>query len=204
MLTTAAIVAAAAGLVIVGVLAVPLRLTVRAALTDRLLADWRVLWLYGLVDVRVDQARRSDETRAGRAPDRPPASQREARPPRAGRPRRRILAVLRTRGLLARVMRLPVDLLRRCHWDALDGEVAYGFDYPADTGIVYGCLAPLLTAAAASGLALRCTPDFARAGFTGHCAAALRVRPLAILGVVAAFLVSRPVWRAVWVWRAAR
>jgi hypothetical protein len=90
----------------------------------------------------------------------------------------------------------------RCEDFSLRAE--FGFDDPADTGRVYGALAPLLLVAAAKGLNVQCRPSFVRAGLEGSCAATLSVRPLSVVRLAAVFSCSPAVLRAFRVWRSRR
>ena len=77
------------------------------------------------------------------------------------------IAALRTRGLPGRVGRLALALLRRAKLEEFHVRTAFGFDNPADTGVVYGLLSPLLMLATARGLNLECRPMFEEAGLRG-------------------------------------
>ena len=106
------------------------------------------------------------------------------------------VAVLRTRGLFERVVRLALALLRRVKLERLQLETMFGFENPADTGFVYGCLSPVLVMADLRGLNIRCRPMFLESGVRGALRATIRVRPLLLVGPMVAFLVSPPVFRA--------
>ena len=188
-----ALVAAVAALIalIVAMLAVPLVLLIEAERTGTLKVRWRVFWLFGLVRPR------SRNRSAPPVPDR--ADARLAGTPKKRRARRRrvAVAVLRTRGLLQEVVRLALALLRRMKVERIQVDTLFGFENPADTGFVYGCLSPVLVFADVRGLNIRCRPMFLEAGVPGALRATIRVRPLLIVGPMVAFLVSPPVFRAV-------
>jgi hypothetical protein len=194
-----ALVAALAALIalIVAMLAVPLVLFIEAERTGTLKVRWRLFWLFGLVRPR------SRNPSAPPAPDR--ADGRPEDPPkrRTTRRRRMVVAVLRTRGLLQRVVRLALALLRRMKVERIQLDTLFGFENPADTGFVFGCLSPVLVLAEVRGLNIRCRPMFLEAGVRGAFRATIRVRPLLIVGPMVAFLVSPPVFRAArMAWRA--
>ena len=174
-------------------LAVPVMLVIDAERVEALKAKWHIRWLFGLVDIRLPRDRPS-----------PPAPERSdiTRPPStSARNRRRkarmALAVLRTRGLVRRVMRVSSDVLRHVTLEEFRLQTAFGFDNPADTGVVYGVLAPWFVLAEQRGLDVECRPMFLESGLQGALRATIYVRPLAVLGTVLAFLLSRPVRRAV-------
>jgi hypothetical protein len=177
---------------IVALLAVPVVLIVDAERGDRLEARWRVRWLFSLVDVRWPRGRPLP------AVSEPSDGARPARTSRAGRRRgvRMAIAALRTRGLPGRVGRLALALLRRAKLEEFHQRTTFGFDSPADTGIVYGLLSPLLMIATTRGLNLECRPMFEESGLRGAFSATVQVRPLSVVGALGAFLVSPSVIRA--------
>jgi hypothetical protein len=114
-----------------------------------------------------------------------------------------VIAVLRTRGLPGRFGRLALAFGRRVRFEDVLLRVSFGFDDPADTGIVYGFLSPWLIMATMRGWNVGCWPTFLEAGVTGKLQGTVRVRPLAVLGTIIAFLLSPPVLRAIRsAWRA--
>jgi len=192
-------------LIVVVLLAIPVRLRVEVERTDGIRAVWRVQWLFGLVDVRSDRARERPllppplpEGRREEAPGRAPATSRSARGTRV------VLAVLRTPGLLRRVAWLLRALVRQVKWETLSARIEFGFDDPADTGQVYGTLVPVQLLVARQGWDLHWFPEFTGAVLQGSGTAAVRVRPLSVLGVVVGFLLSPPVWRAGRAWWTSR
>ena len=96
---------------------------------------------------------------------------------------------------------LVTDLLRLVQWEDFSLYAEFGFDDPADTGRVYGALAPLLLLADGKGLHVRCHPSFLRAGLEGSLATTFRVRPIAVVGLGIGFVFSPPALRAVRAWR---
>ena len=174
----------------VATLAVPLVLFIEAERTDKLKVGWRLFWLFGLVKPR------SRTRSAPSPPERADARPAETAKERRRRRRRMAVAVLRTRGLSERVVQFALALLRRVTLERLQLDAMFGFENPADTGFVYGCLSPVLVMADVRGLSIRCRPMFLESGLRGAFRATIRVRPLLVLGPIVAFLVSPPVVRA--------
>ena len=113
------------------------------------------------------------------------------------------IAILRTRGLPGRFGRLALAFGRRVRLEDFALRMSFGFDDPAETGIVYGFLSPWLVMATMRGWNVECRPMFLESGMTGKLQGTIRVRPLAVLGTIVAFLVSPPVLRAIRsAWRA--
>lgn len=189
----------------VGILAIPVSLVVDVERTDQLHARLRVRWLFGLLDVALSR-RPPRASPAGRSA-RPRQPQRVAS--RAARRRRRgpaiALALLRTEGLAERIFQLFRDLVTRFSFQGLYLRCEFGLDDPADTGRLYGTLAPFLVAVGAGGADVRCQPDFQEACLRGACGGQIRVRPISLVSVVGGFFCSRPILRALRaVWGARR
>jgi hypothetical protein len=191
---------------LVALLAVPISVFVRVERAAVLEASWRVRWLFGLVDVQ------SSRTGTAAGPGTGDTKERPAR--RAGRRRRRagsrfgpgtVVAVLGARGFVQRVLRLLGDLRRQVRWDDVHLRAEFGLDDPADTGVMYGAMVPLLLAANRVGLDVGCRPNFAGTCLAGSAGATFGTRPIALLRVLAAFLCSPAVGRAVRAaWRSRR
>ena len=107
------------------------------------------------------------------------------------------MVVLRTRGLLHRVVRLALDLLRQVKLERFHLDAAFGFDDPAYTGVCYGMLSPLFVMADIRELDVHCRPMFVESGLRGDFHATVRVRPLSVMGTLIAFFLSRPVLLAI-------
>ena len=180
----------------VAMLAVPLVLFIEAERTDKLKFRWRLFWLFGLVKPR--SRNRSAPSAPERAAARPADTPKKRRG-RGGRSRSCGSADTRPHreSRPARPCAAPAGDLERLQLDAM-----FGFENPADTGFVYGCLSPVLVMADLRGLNIRCRPMFLESGVRGAFRATIRVRPLFVVGPIVAFLVSPPVFRAARVaWR---
>jgi hypothetical protein len=82
-------------------------------------------------------------------------------------------------------------------------HTTFGLENPADTGIVYGFLTPLLVVAKTRGLNVDCRPMFLDSGWNGTVSATIHIRPVSVLAALVVFLVSPPVIRALGVaWQA--
>jgi hypothetical protein len=173
-------------------LAAPVVLGVEAERVDALKVSWRVRALFGLVDVGPSR----DRPARGSSPRSDTAAPRPA-PARTGRRRARMaVAVLRSRGLLRRAARTGASLRRQITIHEFQLRTAFGFENPADTGILYGCLSPFLVMAGQHGLDIQCEPLFVAPRLQGALRASVRVRPLGVLAVLVAFVLSPSVLRA--------
>lgn len=179
-------------ILIAGVLAVPVVLMIDAQRADTVEARWQMRWLFGLVNIRSSKSRPRQSAPTPARATRPADGSKKAR-----RKRLRIgVAVLRTRGLLHRVVQLAVGLLRQAKLERLRVRTSFGFDDPADTGLVYGGLSPALVLARLRGWDVQCRPMFLESGLRGDVRATIRIRPLFVVATIIAFLVSPPVLRA--------
>ncbi len=128
-----------------------------------------------------DSARASEETAAPPEPGRrkPRKSRRSGRTgagPRVGKA----------------AIRLLPDLVRRIHLDHFIADAAFGFDDPADTGLVFGLATPLLYGTAGHRkIEAKLRPDFSGAHFDGTLDTALHITPVALLPPALRFA-----WRA--------
>jgi hypothetical protein len=174
-------------------LSAPLVLAVDAERLERFTYSWRVRGLFGLVDVRSGDRAREAAPPTASPPVRVPARQ------RVRRMRRRApmaIAVLRTRGFVGRTARTAAAVSRRLTVHDFRLHTAFGFDDPADTGVTFGALSPLLVMARVRGLDLQCQPVFDEATWQGALHTSVRLRPIAVIGVLLAFVVSPPALRA--------
>jgi hypothetical protein len=194
-----AIAAATILVLIVAALAIPVDVDLTLEYAERLRGTARLRWLFGLVDVALGAegaiAAPPDRRRDGTS-----ITERRARS--TSPPRRNVMPILRSTGLLRRLIRLARDLIRSVRVSRVVACARFGCEDPADTGQVCGGVLPLVGMASSKGVDVRCTPDFSKAVLMGSCAGTLSVTPLRLLVLVLLFAGSPPVWRAIRVWRA--
>ncbi len=148
----------------------------------------RVRWLF--------VSWRSGAPPAGRKPRR-----RKVRPPKPRRPGRgaaRARTLLRTRGLVTRVLRLIQRLRHVLRPTRAEGWVRFGFEDPALTGTVFGAAQALTALPGAVGRAVAVEPDFGGAVLAARVRLSWSVRPGSVLWPVGCFLGSPVTWRAGW------
>jgi len=165
---------------------------------------WRgriiVYWMFGLVHLSLRPGRKRKGPRAKRRP-------------RVGRQilrggkglvkqRRNLFAVLRTPGLLRRLIYLLRDLVQSSRPRRLRVQFVIGMDDPADTGRLWGVLAPLRflfgkrSIGKESNVSIELTPDFSGPRFKGYSCASVQFVPLKMIRLVLGFFFSAPVFRA--------
>ena len=84
--------------------------------------------------------------------------------------------------ILPAAMRLVNDIFGRLHVEKLALDVRFGADDPADTGQIYGSIAPVIYGTAGCrSLQLNVRPVFDGAVFDGHAALDVRFTPLRLI-----------------------
>lgn len=179
---------------LVALLTIPLEFTFSLQRdADRREARGTLVWLLGLVRVRLARPRARRQPR----PARPKTKRRTG-----GRPARRILAMLRTEGFAARVLQLTQTVLRRIQIRQLNVELRLGLDDPADTGRLWAVVGPVAGLLALPRTArIVIEPEFAAETFDIHSQGRVRLIPIRLLLVILAFTLSPRTLRAL---RAAR
>jgi len=85
-------------------------------------------------------------------------------------------------GLVPEIPRFIGDVLRVFHFDFLHLDADFGLTDPADTGHVFGCLAPFIYGGQLpSGVTVSLRPDFSRACFAGDLEGAMHFTPAGFL-----------------------
>lgn len=137
----------------------------------------------------------ADQARTTRPrPSRRPAAR---RPRAARRGPRRLLAALKTRGVVRRLCRLAVDMIEALAPRTVDGWVRFGADDPVCTGALFG-VAHAVTRLPPTAWNLRLEPEFTGAALAAHARLTWAVRPGAVLRPIGAFVLSSAPWRAAW------
>ncbi|MBV2358842.1 DUF2953 domain-containing protein [Thalassococcus sp. CAU 1522] len=112
-----------------------------------------------------------------------PRKARRPKPPRpASRDRRRGKDTGRRRPPVGAILRFARDLLRVVRIRSLRVAGTFGFDDPADTGQLYGLIAPLrFGIAGCRRVELDIAPEFSGACLQGRAEGALRLRPVRLV-----------------------
>lgn len=181
-------------------LAVPVELVLRLQGIESIEGHVAVRWLFGLVRVRV---RRPDSSRASLpdSADRPVHARTRSKPEDGGR-RRAMWALWRQAAFRERAVRFARDVLRAIHPQQLGLRLRLGLGDPADTGRLWALVGPLAAVAQALPHAeVRVEPEFLKPALEFETQGRLRVVPLQVLALVAAFVLSPPsirAWRTLW------
>ncbi len=175
------------GLVVLGiaVLAVPIDVGARFEYYGRPSFTSRIGWLFGLVRFTIAPGKKR------------PKKEKKPRPERkkrtVGPGFRAILDILLTRGLFRQVFLLGKRSLKQLRWRDFRADVRVGLDDPADSGMLFAYLGPVLPFLPRS-IAVR--PQTRAAVLEGYVRGGLRIIPLLYVVIFLRFLFSLPVLRA--------
>jgi hypothetical protein len=163
---------------------VPLEMTVQVSTAERPRLRMRLVWLFGLVRKEIGRGEKK-----------------QAAPKKRGKRRinpRDILSLLQTRGLLPRLKTSFQGMLRALEIKNLAADFKVGLGDPADTGLLFALLAPVIPWLNSSlPLQIRAQPSFADAPtFAGHSHGAVRVRPIRLILPLLSFALSPATMRA--------
>jgi hypothetical protein len=165
---------------------------------------WRgrivVYWMFGLVHLSLRPGRRRKVLKAERR--RRGGGARLTTVRKLVERRRDLFAVLRTPGFIRRLIYLLRDLVGSSKPRRLQVQLIIGMEDPADTGRLWGMLAPFRflfgrrTIGNESNMSIDITPDFSGPRFKGYSCASVQIVPLRIIALVLGFIFSAPVFRA--------
>lgn len=169
-------------------LLVPVTLAFRIDWPERRNNDIRVLWAFGLVDVRVGDTDGGDE-----AEDDAGVGEVEANKDTSSR---KPMAAIRYKPFRQRVFRFIRELWRAVRKEDVFLDVHLGLGDPADTGQLWAWVGPLSAFLVYSSDArASLQPDFHAQRFEVDSGGRITVVPLQIVGLALGLLVSRDFWR---------
>jgi hypothetical protein len=173
---------------LVALLAIPATLAFRVDWPQRRSNDVRVVWAFGLVNVRVSESDRDED---GDTIEKKGKARRDRSKAGSGRP----LAALRYKPFRQRVFRFVRQLWSAVHKEDVFLDVYLGLGDPADTGQLWAWLGPLAAYLMYVGDArVNLVPDFHAQRFEIDTGGRIRVVPLRIIGLVTGLLVSPAFW----------
>jgi len=179
---------ASLAVVIIFVLCVPLDVILHFDVYGRPKFRMRLAWLFGLVSKEIKQGEKKPEQEV--------AVERKRKPgPKIGD----IFRVLRTKGLVGKVISLVRNIFSRLKIRDLIANFKIGLDNPADTGLLFAVISPTtLFLSPPSPCQIKLRPSFAdEAVIEGCLYSIVRVHPIQFVIPVAGFVFSLPALRAV-------
>ena len=176
--------------VFLSLLCVPIDLTVRLDVRNGTTFRMKVAWFHSLLTWQIGPTGRTTEAKR----EKPSAKRRSIfRRADIGT----LYEILKTRGMVRQVVRFLNDVFRQLKFKSLDGDMRVGLGDPADTGLLFtliGPVMPFLTPSSVRRIAVR--PDFGDGAVCeGFIQGALRLQPIRLIVPVRRFVFSLPVIR---------
>ena len=177
-------------LLVILLFSIPVDLTFDVATYRKGGGRLRVGWFFGLVGKDLLPAKRKRPPKVKKARK---AKRAKKKPDLA-----LLISVLRTRGLVAGVVRLFRRMLRSLRVRELDASLRLGLPDPADTGLMYGVFWPVLSFFRPSDtVRFRMEPAFEGPTFEASLQGAVRVFPAQVAASAARFVLSPPGLRVI-------
>ncbi len=175
---------------VVAVLAIPVGVTFTVQREEKFQGRVTIDWLFGLVRIPV-QPEENGETK-------PEPSSKKSSRTQAQRDIH-LWAMFRSKGFLARLLRLLRRLMGCIHIRRLRLHLLIGLDDPADTGQLWGMIGPLaLLVPVPARAELVIQPEFTGAALQIDSEGAIRILPIEIIGTLFAFALSPVTLRALY------
>ena len=180
---------------IVILLAVPVTLTYQLSWRQRLSANVRLIWAFGLVNADVSPGDAEPK------PDKPKGARHKKSKDR----KTDVMAAMREPSFRRRVRRFASDMWRAIHKHNVRLLVRLGLGDPADTGRLWALLGPISgMLARLRDIRVAIEPDFLDPTLEVDSSGTIRVVPLRIMGILLGLFVSPPFWRGILSARSAR
>lgn len=180
-------------LLITALLAVPVTLTFQVSLQQEFRRDISLLWLFGLVRLRLSPPKpKSTISNGGKQ------AQKQGRTGRSFRHKRNIHAVVRQKSFRRRLSKFIRDLWHAVQKKDICMHIRIGLDDPADTGQLWSVVGPVAGIFANTNEAsIEIEPDFLSETFTLDGSGNIRLVPLRMIFLFAGILLSPPVWQGI-------
>ena len=164
-------------------LCVPLDVALRMDTEKKPKLSIKLVWLFGLVNLGLRRKRDS--------------SQRKLRSHQTKGNIRTAFHLLRTKGLLTRLIKLLRDILRCIKIRELGADLKVALDNPADTGLLFAFVAPLnLRLRSLASQEIRIEPSFDDTFLKGYFQGKARLQPIHLIPPLLEFTFSPPAIRA--------
>jgi hypothetical protein len=166
-------------------LIVPIDLIFNISKRDNIESRVRIGWLFGLIGKDISVGRKQAKVKGNK----------EKKKKRSVKP---LLAVVRTRGFLKRLLRFIRDIIRRIEIRNTYVHLTLGLADPADTGFLFAAVTPLLKFAGVQkpSIDIDIQPDFDQEKIGGYAKGDLRLYPIRFIKPLLLFIFSLTTLRA--------
>ncbi len=182
------------------VLSVPVDLGLRVEVYGRPIAYFTFEWLFGRVTSSFRSCRTGEESAHATTGQDQASEEKAKKKNKKGRTPgrrqiRRIVSIIRIRGLCQSLVLLSMRLIRRVRVRSLFADFRVGLDDPCDTALVVGTLSAA-TMIVSKGRRVRLEPAFAGGlVFEGDAVVKVRLLPITLLPPLLVFFLSPSTWR---------
>ena len=183
-------------LVLIALLAVPVTLTFKLSLQKTFQGDVNLVWLFGLVHVRLLPGQPRSPTEEKKEPA--PKARRSKRAPRKKKSDKKpnVFAAIRQKGFRRRIFRFIRDFWHAVHKRDLSLHVRIGLGDPADTGQLWAMVGPVAGILSnVKEASIDIVPEFIDATLELDSSGSIRIFPLQLVYLVVGLLLSPPIWR---------
>ena len=166
-------------------LIIPIDLIFNISKRDNIESRVRIGWLFGLIGKDISVGRKQAKVKGNK----------EKKKKRSVKP---LLAVVRTRGFLKRLLRFIRDIIRRIEIRNTYVHLTLGLADPADTGFLFAAVTPLLKFAGVQkpSIDINIQPDFDQEKLWGYAKGDLRLYPIRFIKPLLLFIFSLTTLRA--------
>jgi hypothetical protein len=179
--------------VLAALLAIPLTLTFQVSWQEVFRTDAELTWAFGLVRKRILPAELKNVTSKSEKPDRRPR-----RSWQSGYTKPNILSALRQKGFRRRITRLVGDVWHAVHKKDVKMRLRIGLGDPADTGQLWAVLGPISgMLGSVQDVSVKIEPEFIDETLELVGNGSIRIIPIQMIYLAAAFMLSPPIWRVI-------
>lgn len=176
---------------LVVLLAIPLTLTFRVSFKNTLKSgDIKVGWLFGLLRVNVP-------TKKILSPTQPQAGFKPKKLKKTSKKKKHLSDFMETK-FLFRAISFIQDMWRAIHKEDINARIRIGLGDPADTGQLWAVVGPTAGLLhSVPNVTIHIEPEFYKTTFEADGSGKIRIIPVYIIYLLAGFLLSPSVWRAI-------
>ncbi len=165
-------------------LCVPVDLVFNISKRDNIESRVRIGWLFGLIGKDIRSKKKQAKVKVKKK------KKRSVKP---------LLAIVRTRGFLKRLLLFIKDIIRRIEIRNTYVHLTLGLADPADTGFLFAAVTPLLTFAGVQkpNIGINIQPDFDQEKLWGYAKGNLRLYPIRFIKPLLLFIFSLTTLRVI-------
>lgn len=180
-------------LLLIALLAIPVTLTFQVSWQQVFQSDIKLLWLFGLVRVRLPSFQSEMPSLEGEEP-----AEKISRVARSPRKKTNLFAAIRQKSFRRRIIRFISDFWRAVHKRNVSLRIRIGLGDPADTGQLWAVVGPVAGILAnVQEASIEIQPEFLDTTFELDSGGNIRIIPLQMIYLTIGLLLSPPVWRGI-------